>query len=136
MEGMDKMWIRTKDNEVLEINSVIYKNGQPYNFTWKDKNGKIKRFSLDEIDKYGEKIEDTCKSFQGVSKIWGCLPTIYSSGYCRDYDKFDRELDGEVVDAIYGGYFNEISDFEAEFIAYCKYNRAKRCFEQIEPRKV
>lgn len=127
------MWIRTKGNEVLEISSMIYKNGQPYNFTWTDENGKIKSFSLDEIDKYGEKIEDTCNTFQGVINQFQTLPTIYSK---YSYDKFDHELDEEFVDEIYGGYFNEIDDFKAEFIAYCIYNKDKRCFEQIEPRKV
>lgn len=135
------MWIRTKDNEVLEVKNFVCKNGEPIEFIWTgnyktydDGSATIeaKKFSRSDVEKYGEKIEDTCAAFEGVINWFQTLPNIYSK--CS-YDKFDHELDEGFVDEIYGCYVKEISDFEAEFIAYCKYNRVKRCFEQIEPKR-
>ena len=136
------MWIRTKDNEVLETKSVIYKNGEPVEFTWignykscEDGSATIeaKRFTIDKIAKYGEKIEDTCGVFEGDYEQFQCLPVIYCSKY--DYNKFDRDMDLGVA-TVYGGYMVDIDEGRAEFIAYCKYNRAKRCFEQIETKRI
>lgn len=107
------MWIRTINGQVLEI---------PNNE------------SRDDALMHGDKIEDTCEGFEGFHKNKVLLPTMWGHRY--NYDKFDYELDKGFVDEIYGGYYKVIGDFEAEFIAYCKYNRIKRCFEQIETKRI
>lgn len=136
------MWIRTKNNEVLEVVKTEYVRNLTSGFVCfvlrKDFLSDTtvmeqKRFGIKDVLMYGDKIEDTCEGFEGVHKNQQLLPTMWGHNY--NYGKFDNELDKGFVDEIYGGYYKEIGDFEAEFIAYCKYNRAKRCFEQIEPRK-
>lgn len=135
------MWIRTKNNEVLEVKSFVCKNGEPIEFTWTgnyktydDGSATIeaKKFSRSEVEKYGEKIEDTCGAFEGDFEQFQCLPVIYSSKY--NYNRFDKDMDLGVK-SVYGGYMVDIDEGRAEFIAYCKYNRTKRCFEQIEPKR-
>ena len=110
------MWIRTKDNEVLEIT-----NDNP----------------RDDIIRIGERIENVCDDFLHFDNlnISNRLPMIMHFNHEINYDKIRRlVVEGKNFGSrVYGGIYIAETEFSGRYKLVCKFDEELDAFTAIDP---
>lgn len=109
------MWIRTKDNEVLEITDI----------------------HRDDILKSSERIENVCDDFLHFDNlnISNRLPMIMHFNHEINYDKIRRlVVEGKKFESVvYGGIYIAETEFSGRYKLVCKFDEDLDAFTAIEP---
>lgn len=109
------MWIRTKDNEVLELTDN----------------------PRDDIIKSSERIENVCDDFLHFDNlnISNRLPMIMHFNHEINYDKIRRlVLEGKNFESIvYGGIYIPETEFSGRYKLVCKFDEDLDAFTAIDP---
>ena len=109
------MWIRTKDNEVLEITDI----------------------HRDDILKSSERIENVCDDFLHFDNlnIYQRLPMIMHFNHEINYDKIRRlVVEGKNFESVvYGGIYIAETEFSGRYKLVCKFDEDLDAFTAIDP---